>query len=437
MWLLYNILFTVGYLAMLPHFLLRMRRRGGYRKDFTERFGCYSPEKRTKLAEGGRVWVHAVSVGEALVALQFMKALRMAAPATRFVISTTTSTGHALLEERKEADDLLIYFPSDFPWIVNRTVRLIRPLKLVLAECELWPNLLRALYRQNIPVFVINGRISDSSYKGYRRVRVFFRRAAQWVTRFLVQTEADAGRLSRLGVDAGKLEVTGSVKYDAALPGPEVEAAARRIVASAGMNPDGLLWVAGSTWPGEEGPVLDVFMRLRERFCGLQLVLVPRHMERRQEVERLIVERGLPYVRRGAMSAEKNQLPVGSVSPVVLLADTTGELTGYYSLATLVYVGKSLGENHGGQNPIEPAALSKPVITGPNMENFPGVIEEMRAAEALIQVQDPAGLEAACARLLAAPGERTALGRRAGALVASKQGVMARTVARVLEAAFY
>lgn len=433
MWFLYNILFAIGYLALLPMFVRRMRRRGGYRQDFGERFGCYAPEKRAALAEGRRIWVHAVSVGEALVALSFIRTVRETRPDARFVISTTTSTGHALLATRKAADDLLIYYPLDFPWIARRVARLIRPTMLVLTECELWPNLLRALDRLQVPVVVINGRISESSYRGYCRVRFFFRRAAVWVRHFLVQTETDAQRLVDLGVPAEKLTVTGSVKYDAPLAGPGTETHARDILQMAGMDPQGRFWVAGSTWPGEEAVVLAIFKRLRKRFADLQLILVPRHMERRQEVLQQVEASGLPYILRSAMSsADDSTVPHGAEAPAVLVADTTGELFGYYSIATLVFVGKSLGDNHGGQNPIEPAALAKPVLVGPNMENFPGVIDELLAGDALVQVPDAAALEAACTRLLADDTERTALATRAGALVTTRRGVMARTVAETL-----
>ncbi|HAS82177.1 MAG TPA: hypothetical protein DCS43_05755 [Verrucomicrobia bacterium] len=431
MWFFYNILFGIAYLVLMPSFLLRMRRRGGYRQDFSERFGRYADAKRVALAGGGRIWVHAVSVGEAVVALQFIRSLREARPGARFVISTTTSTGHAMLAERKSADDVLIYFPMDFPWIIRRVVRCINPVALVLMECELWPNLLRALYRAKVPVWVVNGRISQASYKGYRRVRMFFRRAAQWVTGFLVQTDGDAGRLTALGVPPEKLEVTGSVKYDAVQRDDAAEAAARKILIDAGMDPEAPCLVAGSTWPGEEGVILNCVKRLREHFPALQLILVPRHMERRQEVERLVRESGLPYVRRGAMLAGETP-PEKGTAPVVLLADTTGELMGYYSVATLVFVGKSLGENHGGQNPIEPAVWGKTVITGPNMENFPGVLDEMLDAEALLQVADARALEQTIQRLLADPDACAEGGRRARALVASRRGAMARSVSRVV-----
>lgn len=432
-WLFYNVLFSIGYMALMPKYLLRMRRRGGYRQDFNERFGIYASEKQLALGQGGRIWVHAVSVGEAMVALPFIQAMRERLPGVHFVISATTSTGHALLETRKHPDDILIYFPADFPWIARRVVKQIRPSILVLTECELWPNLLRTLARRKVPVFVINGRISESSYRGYRLVRPFFRRAARWVQHFLVQTQADANRLTALGAAAERITVTGSVKYDVPHPEQSVVASVRQGVEKAGLNPDGMIWVMGSTWPGEEDTLIRVFKALRDQFPGLQAVLVPRHMERRQEVERELAAQGVTYVKRSDMAASGFTRPASP--PAILLADTTGELQGYYRLATLVYVGKSLGDNHGGQNPIEPAALSKAVVTGPNMENFAGVVTEMLAAEAMIQVNDEAELLAVCKRLLEDTAARGALGMRAGALVEVKRGVMARTADYIQQAA--
>ncbi len=428
MWWIYNILFFLAYMVLMPAYLLRMRRRGGYRQDFGERFGIYAPGKQPLLP--GRVWVHAVSVGEALVALPLIQTLRAQRPDLRFLVSVTTSTGHALIHSRKHPDDVLIYFPLDFPWIMRRVAARLRPSMLVLTECELWPNLLRYLNRNGVPVFIINGRISQRSYRGYRRVKPWFWRAAQWVSHFLVQTADDAARLKALGVAEGQITVTGSAKYDVPHPEPGLVEGARRVVAASGLNPDGALWVMGSTWPEEERVLVSVFKQLRKTYPLLQAILVPRHMERRQEVEQLLVSEDIPYVKRSDMENPSFERP--SPPPALLLADTTGELQGYYSLATLVYVGKSLCGHHGGQNPIEPAALGKPVITGPNMENFPGVMEEMLAADAVVQVRDEVSLLEACCRLLGDQGAREALAERARSQVDSRRGVMARTAARIL-----
>jgi 3-deoxy-D-manno-octulosonic-acid transferase len=426
MWMLYNILFSIGYVLMLPHFLLRMRRRGGYRRDFGERFGRYAPGKMLALSGGGRIWIHAVSVGEANLALALLDTLLAQDPSLQFVISTTTSTGHALLENRKRPEDVLIYYPADFPWIVRRVCRCIQPRAMILLECELWPNLLRRLSRQQIPVWVVNGRISERSYRGYRKVRLFFRRTADLVTTFLVQTESDAARLRDLG--AARVQVMGSAKYDLRVPGQEECERARQVVAQAGMRSDGLFWVMGSSWPGEEALLLEVLVSLREKYPLLQAVLVPRHAERGDEVEELLRGKGLPYVRRTRMPEAPLLEP-----PVLLLADTTGELAGYYMLADIVFVGKSLAGNHGGQNPVEPAALGKAILTGTHMENFPSVMEDLLQAQAIRVVSDYKALAEATGELLADPGQRAAMGARAAAVVASRRGAMSRSAGMILE----
>jgi len=428
-WFGYNVLFAIGYTLMLPKFLLRMRRRGGYRAGFMQRFGIYDKAVLAELQSKPRIWVHAVSVGEVFVALHFIEAMRSAFPGVGFMLTTTTSTGHAQARAKLSPGDALLYFPADFPFIARRVVRLLKPVAVLLVECELWPNLLRHLHGAHVPVFVINGRISASSFRGYSKVRPFFRRAVLWVDRLLVQSEVDQERLLALGTPAGKIAVTGSAKYDVAQPDPEGPELARRILTEAGMNPDAETLVGGSTWPGEERLLLDIFVRLHERNPALQLILVPRHMERRREVEDLLKARGLAYIKRTDMA---DGVPP-RVPPCVLLADTTGELKHYYSIGSLIFVGKSLGDNDGGQNPIEPAMFGKPIIVGPHMENFPGVIDDFLAADALVQVRDAAEFEAQLVVLLGDSALRRAYGERAGALVAGKRGVVARSIAVIQE----
>lgn len=428
MWLIYNILFTIGYLVMLPHFLWRMCRRGGYRQDFQERFGCYAADKLARIQSSERVWIHAVSVGEAQLALAFIDELLRQDASQNFLISTTTSTGHRLLAERKRDEDELIYFPLDFPWVLHRVFRRITVNRFVLMECEIWPNMLRYLHRLAVPVFVVNGRISARSFRGYRRIRPFFIRAAKLVRCFMVQSALDEERLLALGVDKARVKVMGAAKYDAPPPSDAVVDKAREILVRVGFDDAPFVWVMGSTWPGEEAVLLRVFKQLKTEYPGLRAVLVPRHMERRAEVVRELDQAGLRYLKRTDMI----EGPSIDEAIDVLLADTTGELAGYYAVADVVFVGKSMGDNHGGQNPIEPAMLGKPVITGPNMENFSSVSSELRAADAVLTVHDEAELLAAMQHLLSAPRERESLGQRAARLVASRQGVMNRTAEMVL-----
>lgn len=428
MWVLYQILFAVGFAVMLPRFLWRMRRRGGYGAHFGERLGRYEPAVRDRLAGGGRIWIHAVSVGEVNVALSFIAEWRRRHSAARFVLSVTTPTGRGVAAGRMHEADVLIYFPVDFPPITRRAMDLIRPAALILVEGELWPNLIRRAAGAGVPVALINGRVSERSFRGYRKVGAFTRRVLPLFARLCMQGEADAERLRALGAPADRLRVMGSAKYELTPPPPQLEADARAFLAAVGFPADRLVLVGGSTWPGEEEALLELYRALRGEFPGLRLVLVPRHAERAPEVLRSLDASGVRFARR------KQPPAPGSEPAEVALVDTTGELMGFYAAADVVFVGKSLTQ-HGGQNPIEPAWCGRPVICGPNMENFVPVMADFAAAGALIQVPDAAGLREAVRGLLADAARRAELGSRAGAFVRAQAGAMRRT-ADELEAAF-
>ncbi len=436
-WTIYNFLFAIGYTLLLPKFLLRMWKRGGYRKDFMQRFAVYDDNILKKTSEKSRIWIHAVSVGEIFIALHFIKELRKKRPETSFILSTTTSTGHAQAESKLLPDDILIYYPTDLPSIVRRAIHRLNPAALILTECEMWPNILRQLNRANIPVFVVNGRISKSSYHGYQKVRFFFRRAVAWIDMLVVQSRLDQQRLISLGTPPEKIFVEGSAKYDVATADAHCIEQARRILLDAKMNPDAEIIVAGSTWPGEEEIILDIFQKLRKTRSKLQLILVPRHMERREEVENCLRQYGITYIKRTDMpdiSQPSVDTPTSECSPAILLADTTGELKSYYSIATVVFIGKSMGENHGGQNPIEPAAFGKPIIVGSHMENFPGVMDDFYEQQALIQVKDPRELEEKLNQLLDNSELRKSYGQRAGKLIEAKRGVVSRSIDHITKA---
>ena len=299
-WLLYNVLFAFGYLLMTPRFLYRMWRRGGYRRGFAQRFGRYDDEVRRKLAGISPMWVHAVSVGEVFVALNFMAALKQARPGTRFVLSTTTSTGHAMATARMSAEDVLIYFPLDFPWIVRRALEGLRPRALVLTECEMWPNMIRLCRGRGIPVTLINGRISESSYKGYRLMRGFFRRVAGMVTLFCVQTDEDRRRLIALGAPAERIHAVGSVKYDMSRTKVEPDEGVTDVLEKAGVQAGDPVIVGGSTWSGEEVLLARCFQKLRREIPRLALVLVPRHAERAADAAADVRREGLDCALRSA-----------------------------------------------------------------------------------------------------------------------------------------
>ncbi|MEI6148099.1 MAG: 3-deoxy-D-manno-octulosonic acid transferase [bacterium] len=425
-WIIYNLAFPFVLLLMLPYYLIRMCRRGGYRKGFAQRLGVYEGALWARLRERPRVWVHAVSVGETFVAVKFMEAWRRQEPDIAFVMSVNTSTAHAMAEKMLHPDDVLVYFPVDFPWVIRRALRAFQPRMLVLTECEFWPNLMRMAKRRGVPLLLMNGRLSDRSFRGYRRFRWLFAPVMRLLDGLCVQGRQDAERYLALGAGATRVTVTGSAKYDVALGDPGQLEKAREWLDAAGISEGDPVLLGGSTWAGEEEVLLDILTQCRPACPSLRLVLVPRHAERRDEVVAAIRRRGLTFVQRslGGRAAPGER-------PDVLLVDTTGELKHFYRGATVIFVGKSLTQ-HGGQNIIEPAVCGKPIVVGPNMENFPDVIRDFTQAQALIQVADAAQLGRRIGDLLGDEAARRAYGERAAGLVENNRGALSLTVARAI-----
>lgn len=421
-WFLYNILFVIGFALMLPRFLARMVRRGGYWKNFEQRLARYGSDLQSRLAQIQPIWIHAVSVGELFVAFKMIEQWRARRPELRFVLSTTTSTGYALASRRIHPEDVLIYFPLDLPPIVNRALTAIRPRALILVEIELWPNLIRLAHGRAIPIALVNARLSDRSFKGYRLLRFFSRRLLPMIDLFCAQTRMDADRLIALGAPRHRIAVLGSAKYDVASVDPASGSRARQILARAGITENHMILLGGSTWPGEEDALLDVYKSLKTRHRNLVLVLAPRHVERAEDIIRAIRSHALSFVRRSQLEAE-----VSRGAPQVFLLDTTGELKDLYACADVIFIGKSLTQ-HGGQNPIEPAAFGKAILCGPNMENFRGVVEDFRQADAIVQVNDLQSLRRVCSELLSNPQRRRMLGERAARVVAEKRGAIDHTI---------
>lgn len=423
-WLLYNLLFAIGFLALLPHFLLRMRRRGGYAKDFPQRFASYSPDLRARLHAGRHAWVHAVSVGELFVALKLMQEWRARSPGVRFVLTVNTSTARRIAERELPPQDVLLYFPADFPWIARRALRAINPFALVLVEVELWPNLIRLAHGRGVPVLLVNGRLSDRSFRRYGHVRFLSHRVLPMVDLFCMQSQQDADRIAWLGAPADRVRVLGTAKYDVATADRTGEAQARALLKAAGIREGDRIFLGGSTWPGEENQLLDVFKGLKTRYRDLVLVLAPRHAERTPEVIQEIKLNQRSFVRRSEIKQTNSSR---AARPDVFLLDTTGELKNFYACADVIFVGKSLTQ-HGGQNIIEPALYAKPVVVGPNMENFASVMEDFLAAGAIAQIKDLQDLRRTVDDLMANEARRREMGDAAAAVVAGKSGAIARTL---------
>lgn len=427
-WFFYNIAFLIVFFLMIPRFLARMWKRGGYRKGFLQRVGLYDRALSARLRSRRRVWIHAVSVGEVFVALRFMEEVRTRRPDTAFVLTTTTSTGHAIAEEKLDQSDVLLYFPVDFVPVVRSVLKCLNPLAVILVECELWPNLIRIAKARNIPVMLLNGRISERSYRGYTKIRPLVRRILGCFDLLCAQDEANAAYLVGLGADPERVRVMGSAKYDAAETACKGLDRAGELLLKQAFNLNARVLVGGSTWPGEEAVLLGIYKTLRARDDDARLVLAPRHAERADEVLAQIASSGLSVVRRTALD-ENRVAP--ALSPDILLVDTTGEIKMFYSVATVIFVGKSL-MMHGGQNIIEPAIFAKPIVVGPHMENFVSVMADFLSNGAVIQVENAQELEKKIVALWNDARARAAYGRRAKQVVSDKSGAVRASVEQYL-----
>lgn len=423
-WIFYNIVFTLVFVLLLPKFLLHMHRRGGYWHNFWQRIGIYPPELRKSLSQGGRFWIHGVSVGEVLVALRVIDALRKKHLEMSFVLTVTTSTGYKIARERARSQDLVIYFPVDLPIIMRRVLNIVRPSRLALIETEIWPNIIRLAAARDIPVYIINGRMSDSSFQGYSHLKIFTSRVLPCLEQVFVQSELDRQRFEALGASPDSVAVVGTAKYDTGRIDEETDRAGAAIISAAGIPDEATILLGASTWPGEEEILLDIFKDLRATHPNLYLVLAPRHAERRDEVLRTIESKGLSAVTRQRQLSTPNETE--NEAPVFLL-DTTGELSSLYSHVDLVFVGKSLTE-HGGQNPLEPAICGKAIVVGPNMENFRIVMSDLLEYDAVARVESAGELRELIGELLDDESRRSELGERAANVVDSKRGAIECTV---------
>ena len=426
---LYNILYAIFFCIAAPHYFLKMWRRGNWRRGFRQRFGHYDAKFKQALTNRHVLWMHAVSVGEVNVCTQLIRALEPRVPNIKIVVSTTTSTGMGELQRKLPAHIGKIYFPIDYRQCVHRALSVIHPEAVLLVEAEIWPNFIWRLGDKKIPLFLVNARLSDRSYRGYKRCGFLFRSLFGSFTGVGAQDEADAARLRELGCRPEAIQVVGSLKFDAARLDErrllDVPAMLRQLAVPAGAR----VLVGGSTHAGEEAILAEQFIRLRRRFPDLFLVLVPRHFERGKEVGQELSARGVKFVYRSEVTVNTRFQP-GEVE--CLLVNTTGELRFFYGHATVIFIGRSLTVQ-GGQNPIEPAALGKAIVFGPNMQNFAAIAETFLRQDGAVQVGDAAGMEQALGELLEDKQRREVLGQNALKVVRENRGAVERTIEMILK----
>lgn len=425
----YNILFDALFCLTAPYYFLRMRRRGGWRQGFGERLGKYSTKFKQSITNRDVIWLHAVSVGEVNICVQLIKALTPRLPNLKVVVSTTTSTGMAELRKKLPVEVSKIYYPIDRRVHVRRALVTIQPKAVALVEAEIWPNFLWGLQSRKIPHFLVNTRISDRSFKGYRRFGFVFRKLFTGFTGVGAQSEADSDRLLELGCREQAVHVFGSCKFDGTNIVREHRTDVQRMLRLLGVPEGAPVIVGGSTHSGEEEILARLAKRLRKQHQNLFLILVPRHHERGREVGETLAKLGVDFLYRNEVGANMEPLEEGRLE--CLLVNTTGELKYFYEVATAVFIGKSLTAQ-GGQNPIEPAGLAKPIVFGPHMGNFAEITAKFLANNAAIQVTDEKSLEVDFDELISDENKRNALGQAAQKVVQQNEGAVEKTVGMIL-----
>ena len=425
---LYNILFLVFFVLSSPYYFWRLRRRGNWTRGFGQRFAQYDASLKQALTNRHVVWLHAVSVGEVNLCTQLIRALEVRAPNAKLVVSCTTTTGMEELRKRLPTHVSKIYYPVDRRKYVRHALATINPQAVILIEAEIWPNFLWRADELDIPVFLANARLSDRSYPRYQKFGWLFRPLFRSFKGVGCQNEQDAERLKAVGCRERAVRVVGNLKFDAAKLTEQRKLDVRGMLRQLGVADDAPVLVAGSTHEGEEQMLVEIAARLRQKFPKLFLILVPRHFERCKDLGQKFRAAGVKFVYRNDIFA-RTQMKPGEVD--CLLVNTTGELRFFYEPATVVFVGKSMMST-GGQNPIEPGALGKAIVVGPNMQNFADITRSFLLKDAAVQVKDPDALENAFAELLQNEARRAQLGKNAMEVVGENLGAIDRTIEMIL-----
>ncbi len=415
---LYRLLFFPVLLVLAPYYLWRMRRRGGYGEDFAQRLGAV-PSLPSKRRGVRRIWLQAVSVGE-MLAIEPVLAGLAADPTVEIYLTTTTSTGHRLAGERYRSRVLAIgYFPLDAWPISARAWRQVSPDLVILTEGERWPEHIAQAARRGVPVVCINARLSDRSHRRMQAWAPWVRPLLAGITRMLPASEFDAARFRAIGFPAERMTTTGNIKLDVAIP-VLAEAERLQLRRELGLADAGAIVLGSSTWPGEEAALLAALRDLEASGLPCRLLLVPRHAERRAELEGLLAAAGRTHHFRSSGAAP------GPVE--VAVGDTTGELRKLTQLADVVFVGKSLAPHHEGQTPVEAAALGRAILFGPEMSNFRLIASELVEAGAARRVASPAELAAALQTLLQDADARERMGAAGLAWHRRNRGAVERTL---------
>jgi len=393
-------------------------------RDILQRFGALPRDLDG--TSNAPVWIHAVSVGEAAVAAKLASEIKKRFPATTVAVSTTTRTGNEMIRKYgKGVVDGVFYYPLDISFIVSKVVRFINPRVYVVIETELWPNLLSELKARGIPVVLVNGRISDSSFENYKKIKFITKGILGCVSCFCMQSQRDSDRIEQLGAKAGDVFVTGNIKFDERLPESAAPGLGKKEL---GFDETDEVIVAGSTHFPEEAAVIGIYQQLRVARPGLKLILAPRHIERIDAIKVYLDKTGLEYAHLSEILGAGPEIRKSKFD--VLLVDTIGHLRDLYGAANVVFIGGSLAKK-GGQNPIEAALWGKAVVFGPNMQNFREIADIFIKNTAAVQVKDASQLQEALEGLLKGVPHRRNVAENARNVIEKNSGALARTVDRL------
>jgi 3-deoxy-D-manno-octulosonic-acid transferase len=417
--LLYNTLLTFILVLSSPYFFLRGLFQKNFRSRLIQRVGFFQ-----NLNLKRPVWVHAASVGEVFCSVPLLKRIKKEFPNCEIVLTTMTSTGNEMAKTHLPEADRVLFCPIDHPLSLRRVIGRIQPSLLLIAETELWPNLLRSCGRRGIPIVLFNGRISEKSFRGYLFFKFLFKKCLNYVSLFLMQTKEDQARIIEIGADPEKTKVTGNLKFDQTFPSFN-QGALSDLAKSIGLQGKEKILIAGSTHSGEEEILLGLFKELRKADPHLVFILAPRHLQRLEEVERVLTKESIPWIRRTSFAGDQSY-PGRKELPEVILLDTMGELMSLYSIGTLVFVGGSLVPV-GGHNPLEPLFFKKCVLFGPYMFNFLEISRRLIEAGGAIQAKDGEDLTAHMKRLLRNERTRTETGEKGYQFLKKHQGATERT----------
>ena len=414
---IYNILLTCSLLLSSPYFLLRSLVQKRFRKSLPQRMGFFQSSSFKR-----PVWVHAASVGEVRCSIPLLRKIKKEFAHSKIILTTMTSTGNETAKTYLPEADQVLFIPIDHPLVIRRAIEKIQPSLLLIAETELWPNLLRACGKKGIPIVLFNGRISQKSFRRYLFFKFFFKECLKYISRFLMQTEEDRTRIIEIGGEPQKSKAVGNLKFDQTFPSFTSEAISE-MAKSLGLRGNENILIAGSTHSGEEEILLSLYKELKEIDPHLVLILAPRHLERMEEVEKILKKESLPWQRKSSVLLRGGG-PDQEQSRIILL-DTMGELIGLYSLGTLVFVGGSLVPV-GGHNPLEPLLFRKCVLFGPHMFNFLEISNRLIETGGAIQVSGKEDLFSQTKRLLLDKGIQKEIGEKGYRFLQKHQGATER-----------